>query len=71
MTTAQLVGSEASFLFCSCGSQKCFQKEATRVLGHFGRVDYLGSKSDQAAVHDLALLAAMYGMFDGTFTAIG
>ena len=71
MTTAQLVGPEASFLFCSGGSQKCFQEEATRVLEHFGRVDYLGDRPDQAAVYDLALLAAMYGMFNGTLTAIG
>ena len=71
MTTPRLVGTEASFLFCSGGSQQAYQDNAPRILGHFGRVDYLGDRPDQAAVYDLALLAAMYGMFDGTFTAIG
>lgn len=71
VTTPKLVGTEASFLFCSGGSADLFEGEVSRVLGYFGKADYLGAEPGAAALHDLALLAAMYGMFDGTLPAIG
>lgn len=68
MTTPSLVGAETSFLFCS--GRSSHRATALEVLGLFGRMEDLGDDPAAASVHDLALLAAMYGMFDGALTGI-
>ena len=71
MATPKMVGTEDSFVFCSGASKDGLDDEARSLLELFGHVDYLGSDPGSAATHDLALLAAMYGMFDGTLTGVG
>lgn len=42
-----------------------------KVLGSFGRVNYIGTSPGAASLYDLALLAGLYGMFSGAMTATG
>lgn len=55
-------GADAVILYS--GDQGAFA-HAAPVLGCLGSAEYLGSDAGLAALHDLALLSAMYGMFAG------
>ena len=75
MSTPHLTGTEASFLFVSGESETTFKEtpnivNVSYILNQLGRTEYLGSDPGAAALYDLALLPAMYGMFGGTLTGI-
>lgn len=55
-------GADAMILYS--GDRSAFA-HAAPVLGCLGSAEYLGSDAGLAALHDLALLSAMYGMFAG------
>lgn len=76
MATPKMIGTEYAFIFCSGEDESALPtplsegQSAHDILSSFGHVDYLGPDPGSAALHDLALLAGMYGMFSGTLTAI-
>lgn len=69
MATPPLVGSYQSFIFYSGEEQKEINKIQDYLLP-LGRIDHVGEDPGAAALHDLALLAGMYGMQAGAMTAM-
>lgn len=70
MTTPMLLATDASFLYLSGESEGALSADrgdtsVKEVLSCIGRIDYVGMDPGAAALHDLAFLAAMYGMFGG------
>ncbi|MEU9507889.1 NAD(P)-binding domain-containing protein [Micromonospora sp. NPDC048170] len=63
MAVPSMIGEPGAFVLYS-GAQDAFL-DWRDVLASFGDAHWLGTDPGQAAVHDLALLAAMYGMFGG------
>lgn len=70
LVTPQMVATPAGLLVYSGETQQVFDgiKDALTPLGH---PLYYGPDVDAAAAQDLALLAAMYGMFYGAFVGMG
>ncbi|WP_334271076.1 NAD(P)-dependent oxidoreductase [Saccharopolyspora indica] len=68
MAIPPTIGTPASAILYS-GSQQAFDTHST-VLDLLGTSKFLGTDAGLAALHDLALLGAMYGMFAGAFTAM-
>lgn len=69
MATPPLVGTDQSFVFYSGEKQTEIDKLHNFLLP-LGRIDYVGEDPGAAALHDLALLAGMYGMQAGAMTAM-
>ncbi|MGC4789463.1 NAD(P)-dependent oxidoreductase [Micromonospora sp. DT178] len=63
MAVPFMIGQPGAFVLYS-GAEDAFL-DWRDTLAVFGDVHWLGADSGRAAVHDLALLAAMYGMFGG------
>lgn len=63
MATPPMIGTPDAFILCS-GSADAFEKTREQ-LAAFGQSHYLGEDPVLAAVSDLALLSAMYGLFGG------
>ncbi|NVD39407.1 NAD(P)-dependent oxidoreductase [Ensifer sp. HO-A22] len=63
MATPPMIGTPDAFILYS-GSAQAFE-DATEHLATFGQNHYLGEDPVLAAVNDLALLSAMYGLFGG------
>ncbi|GIF40144.1 NAD(P)-dependent oxidoreductase [Actinoplanes xinjiangensis] len=63
MAVPSMIGTPAAFVFYS-GDAGALQRHRA-LLERFGGVEYTGADPGRAAVHDLALLTAMYGMFGG------
>lgn len=63
MAIPPMIGGADTMILYS-GDQSAFDYAAP-VLGSLGGATYLGSDAGLAALHDLALLSAMYGMFAG------
>lgn len=63
MATPPMVGQPGSLIFYS-GSKDGFV-QAEPVLAALGEARFLGADPGRAALYDLALLSAMYGMFGG------
>jgi len=63
MATPPMIGSSHAFILYS-GSADAFEG-AKEQLAAFGQSHYLGEDPVLAAVNDLALLSAMYGLFGG------
>ncbi|OCP17353.1 MULTISPECIES: NAD(P)-binding domain-containing protein [unclassified Ensifer] len=63
MATPPMIGSQHAFILYS-GSADAFASAKDRLVA-FGRSQYLGEDPILAAVNDLALLSAMYGLFGG------
>lgn len=63
MATPPMIGTPDAFILYS-GSADAFEK-AREQLAAFGQSHYLGEDPVLAAVSDLALLSAMYGLFGG------
>lgn len=63
MVTPEMIGQAEAFILYS-GSPTAYQahEEVLRVLGHG---TYVGADPARAALYDLALLSAMFGMFGG------
>jgi 3-hydroxyisobutyrate dehydrogenase-like beta-hydroxyacid dehydrogenase len=68
MAVPEMIGGPAAFIFYS-GSTETFQQHASD-LAALGRPAYVGSDAGLAALHDIALLSAMYGMFGGALHAL-
>ncbi|UJW28462.1 NAD(P)-binding domain-containing protein [Saccharothrix sp. AJ9571] len=67
MAIPQGIGRPESVILYS-GSREAFDRWAV-PLGAWGTGKFLGTDPGLAALHDLALLGAMYGMFAGAFHA--
>ncbi|MFK0273723.1 NAD(P)-dependent oxidoreductase [Ensifer sp. NPDC090286] len=63
MATPPMIGTPHAFVLYS-GDSAAF-RDAEQQLAAFGQSDYLGEDAVLAAVSDLALLSAMYGLFGG------
>ncbi|WP_433788788.1 NAD(P)-dependent oxidoreductase [Actinoplanes sp. CA-252034] len=63
MAVPPMIGSPAAFVFYS-GAADTLERHRG-LLARFGTIEYVGADPGRAAVHDLALLTAMYGMFGG------
>lgn len=68
MAVPRMIGSPASLIFYS-GSPAGFA-EGEEAFAVWGRARYLGADAGVAALYDLALLSAMYGMFGGVYHAL-
>ncbi|MEU9835203.1 NAD(P)-binding domain-containing protein [Streptosporangium sp. NPDC048047] len=68
MAIPPMIGTPGSLVFYS-GSPEGFHAHE-RTLGALGRAMYLGEDAGRAALYDIALLSAMYGMFGGFFHAL-
>ncbi|MET9063548.1 NAD(P)-dependent oxidoreductase [Streptosporangium sandarakinum] len=68
MAVPPMIGTPGSLVFYS-GSPEGFHTHE-RTLGALGRAMYLGEDAGRAALYDIALLSAMYGMFGGFFHAL-
>lgn len=67
MAVPSLIGQKKAFLLYS-GSKTGFEAYQS-VLSALGAAKFLGTDSGIAALHDLALLSGMYGMFGGFLQA--
>ncbi|TDO49306.1 3-hydroxyisobutyrate dehydrogenase-like beta-hydroxyacid dehydrogenase [Kribbella sp. VKM Ac-2527] len=68
MAVPSMIGGPAAFVLYS-GSPVAFERYQTD-LAALARPQYVGSDAGLAALHDLALLSAMYGMFGGAEHAL-
>ncbi|GAB2632166.1 NAD(P)-dependent oxidoreductase [Kribbella swartbergensis] len=68
MAVPAMIGGPAAFIFYS-GSPVAFERHRTD-LAAMARPEYVGSDPGLAALHDIALLSAMYGMFGGAQHAL-
>lgn len=68
MAVPSMIGGPAAFVLYS-GSPLAFERHQTD-LAALARPQYVGSDAGLAALHDLALLSAMYGMFGGAEHAL-
>lgn len=68
MAVPRMVGTPGALILCS-GAQDAFDA-ARPVLDVWGRARFLGTDPGAASLYDLALLAAMYGMFGGVYHAL-
>ncbi|MEV0799827.1 NAD(P)-binding domain-containing protein [Kribbella sp. NPDC050281] len=68
MAVPAMIGGPGAFVFYS-GSPVAFERH-TADLAVLGRPEYVGSDAGLAALHDIALLSAMYGMFGGAQHAL-
>ncbi|MEU4407463.1 NAD(P)-binding domain-containing protein [Streptosporangium sp. NPDC023963] len=68
MAVPPMIGSPGSLILCS-GSPETFTAHE-RTLSALGTVSHLGEDAGRAALYDIALLSAMYGMFGGFFQAV-
>ncbi len=59
----------ADTLFLYSGSAEAEQRHAD-TLAELGMVNYLGADAGLAGLHDMAVLAGMYGLFGGFFQAV-
>jgi len=67
MAVPAMIGRPEAFILYS-GSRRAFETRE-QTLGALGAARYLGTDAGRAALYDLALLSAMYGMFGGFFHA--
>ncbi|MCG5213283.1 imine reductase family protein [Streptosporangium soli] len=67
MAVPMMMGRPEALILYS-GSDGAFHTHE-RTLGALGTARYLHADAGQASLYDLALLAAMYGMFDGFYHA--
>lgn len=68
MAVPPMIGRPGSLILYS-GSSSAFES-ASPVLRIWGEATFLGEDPGQAALYDLALLSAMYGMFGGVYHAL-
>ncbi|WP_116213977.1 NAD(P)-dependent oxidoreductase [Streptomyces olivoreticuli] len=68
MAIPSAIGTDQAFLFCS-GSRPAFDAFAP-ALQLLGTPHFVGEDPGPAALHDIALLSGMYGMFAGAFHAL-
>ncbi|MFG1621042.1 NAD(P)-dependent oxidoreductase [Kribbella sp. NPDC049227] len=68
MAVPAMIGGPGAFVFYS-GSPVAFERH-TADLAVLARPEYVGSDAGLAALHDVALLSAMYGMFGGAQHAL-
>ena len=68
MAVPAMIGGPAAFIFYS-GSPVAFERHQAD-LAAMARPAYVGSDPGLAALHDIALLSAMYGMFGGAQHAL-
>jgi 3-hydroxyisobutyrate dehydrogenase-like beta-hydroxyacid dehydrogenase len=68
MAVPPMIGSPDAFIFYS-GSRSAFDTNRA-VLDLFGESRYVGDDAGLAALHDIALLSGMYGMFMGSMHAL-
>jgi len=68
MAVPAMIGGPGAFIFYS-GSPVAFERH-TADLAVLGRPEYVGGDAGLAALHDIALLSAMYGMFGGAQHAL-
>ncbi|KFY95897.1 hypothetical protein V498_03040, partial [Pseudogymnoascus sp. VKM F-4517 (FW-2822)] len=69
MATPDMIGTPASSLLLSGADEPAFAS-VKDTIAHLGTPRYMGPDPGAAALYDLALLAGMYGMFAGAFTAM-
>jgi 3-hydroxyisobutyrate dehydrogenase-like beta-hydroxyacid dehydrogenase len=68
MAVPPMIGQPTALVLYS-GAERAYHAERD-VLDRLGRPHYLGAEPGLAALHDLALLAGMYGMFAGFVHAV-
>ncbi|MFF5244517.1 NAD(P)-dependent oxidoreductase [Streptosporangium sp. NPDC000095] len=68
MAVPPMIGRPGSLVLCS-GSPRAFAAHE-ETLSATGTVSYLGEDAGRAALYDIALLSAMYGMFGGFLQAV-
>ncbi|MFF5114130.1 NAD(P)-dependent oxidoreductase [Streptosporangium sp. NPDC000509] len=68
MAVPPMIGRPGSLILCS-GSPRAFTAHE-ETLSATGTVSYLGEDAGRAALYDIALLSAMYGMFGGFLQAV-
>ncbi|MFB9675873.1 NAD(P)-dependent oxidoreductase [Streptosporangium vulgare] len=68
MAVPPMIGTPGSLVLCSGSPEAFTAHEGT--LSALGAVDYLGEDAGRAALYDIALLSAMYGMFGGFLQAV-
>ncbi|MGW7684548.1 NAD(P)-dependent oxidoreductase [Kribbella sp. NPDC054772] len=68
MAVPAMIGGPAAFIFYS-GTPAAFENHSA-TLSALGRPAYVGSDAGLAALYDIALLSAMYGMFGGAQHAL-
>lgn len=65
LVTPEMIATPHALLVYSGADQTVFDKHARPVLQALGEPLYLGGAVDAAAAQDLAMLSAMYGLFQG------
>jgi 6-phosphogluconate dehydrogenase (decarboxylating) len=70
MATPSMVGTQHSAIFLSGGAPDVI-KELKPLIEVLGSIAYFGPDPGAASLYNNAMLAGMYGMFTGAFTAIG
>ncbi|GAB3836407.1 NAD(P)-binding domain-containing protein [Kribbella italica] len=68
MAVPAMIGGPAAFVLYS-GSEAAFEKHGP-TLSTVARPQFVGADPGLAALHDLALLSGMYGMFSGAIQAL-
>jgi 3-hydroxyisobutyrate dehydrogenase-like beta-hydroxyacid dehydrogenase len=68
MAVPPMIGRREALILYS-GSENAYHSHQA-LLERLGSSRYLGPDAGRAALHDLALLSGMYGMFAGTFQAL-
>ena len=68
MAVPAMIGGSAAFIFYS-GSAAAFEQHRD-TLATLARPEYVGTDPGLAALHDIALLTGMYGMFAGAIHAL-
>lgn len=71
MATPDMIGTEASQIFVSGELEENVVDAVKGVIATLGKPVWFGPDPGAASLHDLALLAGMYGMFAGGMAAMG
>ena len=71
MATPEMIGTPASNIFVSGAKEADVSESVKAAIAVVGKPIWFGEDAGAASLHDLAMLAGMYGMFGGAMTAMG
>lgn len=71
MVEPAAIGTPSSLIFCGGESEASFEESgAEKILSNLGVPVYFGSGPDDAETHNMAMLAALAGMFNGVLLSL-
>ena len=71
MATPEMIATPASNIFVSGTKEADVSESVKAAIAVLGKPVWYGENPGAASLHDLAMLAGMYGMFGGAMTAMG